>query len=284
MPYPFEDDRALNTAYLTLLSTFEHNSMNTKPLLISSTTSQTWPIHKVLWTGGWDSTFRILDLVSRKTCVIQAYYIVDEGRRSHPIEIKRMEKISAAVVSKNWPGMIEPVRITPMPNIDIYPDIRSAWKKMRETTRLGAQYEWLAVFAREARLSELEMGVVPGGELEEFLRHRTVPIQHNNEQTFIFKDSDSPAQLLFENMNFPILALTKPRMGEIAQERGFLDILEMSWFCHKPLKNGKPCGLCTPCNDAVTREMAYRVGWRGRMLSKMPSFLRKTSRRLFGRL
>lgn len=49
--------------------------------------------HRILWTGGWDSTFRVLDLVLNKKKNIQPYYILDERRASTEIEIATMEKI-----------------------------------------------------------------------------------------------------------------------------------------------------------------------------------------------
>lgn len=49
--------------------------------------------YRILWTGGWDSTFRVLDLVLNKKKNIQPYYILDERRASTEIEIATMEKI-----------------------------------------------------------------------------------------------------------------------------------------------------------------------------------------------
>ena len=39
-------------------------------------------IKKVLWTGGWDSTFRVLYLVLVEKCQVQTYYIIDPFRWS----------------------------------------------------------------------------------------------------------------------------------------------------------------------------------------------------------
>ena len=47
---------------------------------------------KILWTGGWDSTFRVIEL-SRKNVVIQPIYVLDSGRKSTDYELKAIDKI-----------------------------------------------------------------------------------------------------------------------------------------------------------------------------------------------
>lgn len=47
---------------------------------------------KILWTGGWDSTFRIVEL-SRKEVTICPLYVIDNDRKSKNFEIKAMNKI-----------------------------------------------------------------------------------------------------------------------------------------------------------------------------------------------
>lgn len=53
--------------------------------------------HRVLWTGGWDSTYRVLDLVINKKRNIQPYYVLDERRKSTNMEIKTMEIIKEMI-------------------------------------------------------------------------------------------------------------------------------------------------------------------------------------------
>jgi hypothetical protein len=89
----------------------------------------------------------------------------------------------------------------------------------------------------------------------------------------VFDRDGEPGAVLFERMAFPLLATSKARMGEIAAERGFRDLLERSWFCHDPLLGTHPCGLCVPCRDAASRGLAYRLGWRGRAIAMLPESL-----------
>ena len=229
--------------------------------------------HAVLWTGGWDSTFRVLDLLSRSRVVVQPYYVLDPGRRSHRVEMARMAEIAAAAAARGWPGRLEPLEVVAMPDTARHPDIREAWSALHAEIGIGTQYAWLAAFARERDLRGLEIGVVPGGETEVFLRPRVVRRSLGGRDRTVFDPAAHPAALLFERMEFPILALGKPEMGAIAAERGFRDLLERSWFCHDPLFGRHACGLCVPCRDAVRRGVAYRLGWRGRAIALLPGRL-----------
>ena len=47
----------------------------------------------LFWTGGWDSTFRVLQLLLLHKRSVQPYYVIDEDRRSTGMEIHTMIKI-----------------------------------------------------------------------------------------------------------------------------------------------------------------------------------------------
>ena len=52
----------------------------------------------LLWTGGWDSTFRLLSLVLIKRKPVQPFYVIDVGRVSTIREIKTMQHKPDAIV------------------------------------------------------------------------------------------------------------------------------------------------------------------------------------------
>ena len=249
------------------------------------------PLHRVLWTSGWDSTFRVLDLVSRGDCTVQPYYLLNWNRRSRQIEIERMNEITAAVALRGWTGKLLPVKVVERPDssrdaeIDHHHlDIRKAWDHLHEEIGLGKQYRHLAIFAREQGLKDLETGVLGFDKMGACLRGKLATVLHDGEPVQVLDAApDDPLQPIFGNMRFPLFGKTKTEMQAIARKRGFLDLLERSWFCHEPLRNDAPCGLCTPCHDALTRGMAYRIGWRGRMLARLPGWSRRIGRGILGR-
>jgi len=56
---------------------------------------------KVLWTGGFDSTYRMVEL-SRHDVIVQPYYLSDKIRRSKNLELRAMSEISEDI--ENDPG------------------------------------------------------------------------------------------------------------------------------------------------------------------------------------
>ena len=54
-------------------------------------------LHNVLWTSGWESTYRVVDLILNKKEEVQPYYILDNKRVSSKVEINTMKKIKRKI-------------------------------------------------------------------------------------------------------------------------------------------------------------------------------------------
>ncbi|MGB0897424.1 MAG: 7-cyano-7-deazaguanine synthase, partial [Flavobacteriaceae bacterium] len=76
----------------------------------------------------------------------------------------------------------------------------------------------------------------------------------------MFKDygDDSRFTTFIKHFSFPIIHLSKQDMYNIAQENKWLDIMKLTWFCHKPKKNS-PCGKCNPCKSVINEGMSWRI-------------------------
>lgn len=46
-------------------------------------------------------------------------------------------------------------------------------------------------------------------------------------------------------------------MKSWAEDRGLMEIMNLTWFCHNPM-NGKPCGQCNPCKYTIEEGLTYR--------------------------
>lgn len=216
----------------------------------------------LLWTGGWDSTFRLLQLCRMKHVIIQPHYIIDWGRGSHRLELETMEKIRAMILSR-FPLIVNRLRSTVLMDINtIIPNdnIRKKWRQLYEQAPLGIQYQWLAEYALEHGLKNLEMSVVKeigSIHLKEVCELRQTPslgeLWYLSERI----DDNSPYSI-FRDFSFPVLGVSKPEMLVIAEQEGVLDILNHSWFCFSPIK-GQPCGLCNPCKCAIEGGMSHRL-------------------------
>lgn len=98
----------------------------------------------ILWTGGWDSTFRIVEL-SRTNTVIQPIYVIDHNRKSKEYEIDAMNKIVKALQNKKeTQAKFFPIKFWKLEDIPQDEEISKAYKEIYSKTHLGSQHEWLA--------------------------------------------------------------------------------------------------------------------------------------------
>ena len=218
-------------------------------------------VHDVLWTSGWDSTFRVLDLLSQGK-VVRPWYVVAEEypRPSTKTELETMRKIRMELAERD-PAVREqllPLHVVKESDLPKRTDIDLAVRRLRKKYgTMATQYEFLASLADTVDMT-LEMGLHKGGLAEVFLKGQTEQDPETGEIT-LKVDADPDMRLVFGRMAFPISPITKREMGEIAEAKGFSDIMDQTWFCSTPVL-GKPCGHCSPCRTALRTGMGERVG------------------------
>ncbi len=236
----------------------------------------TQEIVRLLWTGGWDSTFRLLQLIILQKRIVQPYYIIDSNRISTRMELWTMKEIKKKVIL-DFPYTKElflPVMFKDL--MDIYPieSISESYRKISQSASLGAQYEWLAFFAEEENLSGLELSIehFNAGAFKVIIDFvdKEKDLQGINHFRISSKFKDTDVFRVFRRFAFPLIQTTKTDMQRIAIEEGFDSYLMDTWFCHKPLKNGNPCGVCNPCIGAITGGMGRRLP----VLSRLRYFFR----------
>lgn len=93
----------------------------------------------VLWTGGWDSTFRVADAVINKKADVQPYYVLDEDRGSWEMELETMNKLTSMLNDLNNKG--ESGRVLDFKTVnkkDIIPneDITTSYKNLASQAHL----------------------------------------------------------------------------------------------------------------------------------------------------
>jgi hypothetical protein len=221
-------------------------------------------VANLLWTGGWDSSFRLLDLVVRKKRPVQPYYVLNADRRSSSLEMERMDQIRDELAHR-FPDsrrLLLPTAIVSRSELRPAPEITAAMARLKQKTEpdpLGTQYEYLARFVSQAGLTDLELAVHQDDRAHRILETSIVAEEEGRTRYYRLVDRpDDPDLLMFQSFRFPILDLTKLEMRDMARDWGLLDILEMTWFCHKPRRN-RPCGLCPSCRSTCSEGMRYRL-------------------------
>src|SRR5680860_196815 len=136
------------------------------------------PLH-ILFTGGWDSTFRIAQAVLEEGRVVQPHYLIDEGRKSTLHELQAIRRIKDCLDERVSAGRVLPVAYASRG--DLRPDERvgEAHEALNRRMHVGRQYEWLARFARQRDLRALELCIerYPVGAESELFRHLTASVE-----------------------------------------------------------------------------------------------------------
>lgn len=212
---------------------------------------------RILWTGGWDSTFRVLYATLVEGKRIEPHYIVDTDRPSSLCELKAIADVKALLKASHPDAYerIDSLEITSKYEIPEDAEITQAWIRLKQRSHLGSQYDWLARYAHSKNLTGLELSAHVDDKLYDFL-------QGNVEQAplggYRVKTSVGSDERIFSRFEFPILNFSKTHMRDLAKAHGFLTILEKSWFCHEPW-GGMPCGMFNPCAYTLEEGMGYRL-------------------------
>lgn len=235
---------------------------------------------RVLWTGGWDSTFRMVEL-SFEDVDIFPVYVLDPGRHSKEIELQRMNHIIDVLKRKPLTkARIHEIEVIRLEDIPEDPQITQAYNIIHSQTNLGSQHEWLARLGKQ--MPGLEMGTEAG---EPETSHIIHAIRDFGE--LVVEDgighldptnSSKEGMLVLGWFGYPIITRTEQDMLRQIRQWGYEDVMENIWFCHMPI-SGKPCGCCHPCEVKMESDMAFLLPKKAQMRYK----IYKSVNRCFGK-
>jgi 7-cyano-7-deazaguanine synthase in queuosine biosynthesis len=239
----------------------------------------------LFWTGGWDSTFRLLQLLLKYKEVVQPYYALDPDRRSTAAELYAMRNIKRRLFTRFPDAKDLLLKTIYFDIVDISPNpaITDSLKQFQEKyyIGIGVQYDWLARFCNEKAIQGVELGIAgvvkPGKNGEMSVTELGKPWDSLHAMmTSSSKGSDRVYWLdpqyqgedeytVFHYYRFPLWELTKKDMREISRKEGLDDIMALTWFCHNPMPSYIPCGTCVPCSVAIQDGMGWRIPWTGKL-------------------
>ena len=214
----------------------------------------------IFWTGGFDSTFRLLQLCENKILVqpIYLYGNVDSDimfiqRQNKLQELTRMIKIRK-LINDMYPW----TRRTLMGTLFVS-DIP---KNKFISDKYSDLYTNLGFFSRPsgqlrtmATLSYLHKIIIETG-IEDCVNDKTFPICNllvgNNDNRRIKTNLPEEYKdlVIFKYLRFPIAHLTKQEMLDICREKNWKDIIKTTFSCWFP-SFGEPCGTCDMCRKRI---------------------------------
>lgn len=237
----------------------------------TDTSLPTKPSVALLWTGGWDSTYRLLQLLLTHRVAVAPYYLTDPTRASTPIELQTMDRIGDRLraMYPHTRDLLEPVRTFAVDDVAEDSDIAGALQEIRKRSYLGSQYAWLPAFCKRHSIPDMELGVHIDDKVQALLLPYAIEFEHPAGFRSMRVDcryAGTAEYRLFRYFSFPLFHIDKVGIARQAEAEGWDSIMAMTWFCHTPVR-GRPCGLCAPCVYTIEEGLAHRVPASRRVLS-----------------
>lgn len=225
----------------------------------------------ILWTGGWDSTFRLLQLLLTHRVPVAPVYLKDPTRASTRTELRTMARI-VDHLQEAYPHtreLLQPLRTAEVGEIASDPDTDAALRQIRKRVFIGSQYAWLPAYCKHNEITDIELGVHVDDKVQALVHPFAMEFDHPGGYRSVRVDprhADSAEYKLFRYFSFPLFRIDKVEIGRQAEAAGWSDIMDMTWFCHTPVR-GRPCGICAPCVYTIEEGLARRVPPSRRVLS-----------------
>lgn len=210
------------------------------------------------WTGGYDSTFRLLQLIIIENKIVKPYYLnfptldgYNIRRKNVKFEIKTMRRIINELRRIGYGDKIRDLQIiTDVPLSKEVLDATTILHKQKKIRRAVSQYAHMLQFAIDKN-DVFE-------ECAEKNPHSTSykmlsSILNKNKMLNIDEVIGTPLYAI-RNIKFPIIDLTKEDMLKIAKENNFDYILGWTKTCWYPDSKGTPCNKCIMCKDCIIPE------------------------------
>lgn len=216
---------------------------------------------RLLWTGGWDSTFRMVQLSHMEGVEVQPVYITGTRKPNVKQEMRAIRRIWRALMEKLPKCRFHHVEYIEMEKDFTVPrKFDEAYRRLQERfPALGRQYRMLGAYAAlhpGVELGEEHYYEKPGTLYSIFnavggLRFDGDGIGHLPGTIL-----DPDIQLLFGNYSFPIARYREVEMKEMVEKWHDEDVMAHVWFCQEPI-HGKPCGCCVPCQIKMKAHMDF---------------------------
>lgn len=222
------------------------------------------PVTFLLWTGGYDSTHRLLQLLLIYQMPVQPVYIsakntdgfaLIHGRRDNRNEERNAMYKIIDQIQTQYPY----TRNLILPMIDVhtvrYPPVvykhMHTMKTMGHFHRIHSQYGAFATVSRKLNIIMdqcAENG--PNTYLGKAISGYVVPTIHNQMPSWIISTASPQYLSIFDMLRFPLIKMTKHDMLEQARDKKFDHILALTFSCWQPI-NGAPCNHCEMCESRI---------------------------------
>ena len=196
---------------------------------------------------------------------IQPYYLLDEKRRSHKVELAHLARMTDLIRTNSaTKSRLRDIIVVNLKDVPVDPAIHESWKVAKSKYSLGSQYSWIASFLKQRNLvAEISLEKGEYGATLAINSECSKRIEEEGSYRVYRIDPKGSSQVgmdLFSNLAMPlsIWNMIKQEEGMYIKELGYGDVFDLTWFCHKPIL-GLPCGHCHPCKSVIKEGMGWRI-------------------------
>lgn len=221
----------------------------------------------VFWTGGFDSTFRVLQAVIDEGRMVQPFYLsgdIDNAptkqvkRKNKDMELLAMQRVRNELCNMHPNACSRLLPIIIVEDIPIHSKTKQ-WMhtlaKHRVVRRPTCQYGSLGQFSRYMQIP-IELGIVRDGHSNGGIYSGLKDKVHGRGRLCRIKQSalrTHPEYALFRSLRFPLMYIDKPEMWKIANANGYGKLMQLTWSCWYPTADGKPCNKCLMCRERILK-------------------------------
>jgi 7-cyano-7-deazaguanine synthase in queuosine biosynthesis len=201
-------------------------------------------IKYVFWTGGFDSTYLVCDLLVQGYTVQPIYFNFNIDSRNLQYEKHAQYQLKQQMIRLGG-------HLLPTLQVSRFKLDPNVVQKMQRMTNEGwfsrpiSQYTYMADYSLRS-LVPIASGSECGANtiLSKLVQHK---LNDNNRLNDIYHNDDVG---IFRNIIFPIVHITKQQMLTNSRMYKFNDILHATVSCWYP-KRGNPCGRCKMCQHRI---------------------------------
>ncbi|NMT63798.1 hypothetical protein [Marinobacter orientalis] len=215
----------------------------------------------ILWTGGWDSTFRVIGLLE-SGYTVNPHYLVDPGRPSGEVEIKTISEIKD-ILNSEYGNRILDLKTVHVESIPISNEISDAFDQIRKQHFIGSQYKWLAAYALKNDFEFLELSIHKQDHACEVISEFV--LEDSCGRFVLGKNAPLAVRKIFEKFSYPIIDKSKSDMKNELPSEISKRVMALTWFCHTPAFGRYPCGHCNPCIYTAKEGLIERLPWHAKI-------------------
>tara|TARA_Y100001001_G_scaffold157550_1_gene175852 strand:+ start:6003 stop:6809 length:807 start_codon:yes stop_codon:yes gene_type:complete len=223
--------------------------------------SENTDVVQILWTGGWDSTYRVISLVE-SGYLVQPHYIMDPARPSRFLEVETIAKISN-ILNQDFGNRVLDLKVVDLDSIHVPVEVSKSYDQIRSQCFVGSQYKWLAAYTLINELDALELAIHKDDRACDVVSSFIV----KNYQGSHVLGTDAPVEIkaIFGRFSYPIIDMTKSDMKNNLVSSISKEVMALTWFCHTPAFGRYPCGHCNPCIYTAKEGLINRLPWHAKI-------------------